>query len=428
MPAAQDFIQLHIFGRTDNAYRWSGETDVFEALASVESRYRIDPRRIVLRGFSMGGAGAWHLGLHHPGRWAAVEAGAGFTETIRYARLQPPYPEAALRIYDAVDYARNAVNLPIVGYGGDEDPQLQASVNIREQLAREDVGPDLRALFLVGPKIGHKWHPDSQRESDRFLDASLPQRVPDRVRFVTYTTRYNTCFWITVEALQQHYQRAEVDASRGGEIRTRNVARLRLDARQDYLIDQQKVHGDVFEKTGGRWKPAGPLRGLRKIHGLQGPIDDAFRDSFLCVKPARGPYPVLDLFAAEYAKWLRADPRIQVDASAADIAAHHLVLFGDPWSNPLIARVLPKLPLTWTREVIALAGRRFPASDHYVALIYPNPLNPARYVVLNSGHTFGEKEFRGTNALLYPRLGDWAVIRIRDGLPAATGYFDDFWR
>lgn len=29
-----------------------------------------------------------------------------------------------------------------------------------------------------------------------------------------------------------------------------------------------------------------------------------------------------------------------------------------------------------------------------------------RAVVINSGHTFGEADFRGTNAWLYPRLGE----------------------
>src|SRR5262249_25700617 len=56
VPAKQDFIQFEIFGRTNNAYRWSGEIDVLEAVASVKSRYNIDPNRVVLRGFSMGGA------------------------------------------------------------------------------------------------------------------------------------------------------------------------------------------------------------------------------------------------------------------------------------------------------------------------------------------------------------------------------------
>src|SRR6476646_936540 len=35
VPADQNFIQMEVFGRTNNAYRWAGETDIFEALASV---------------------------------------------------------------------------------------------------------------------------------------------------------------------------------------------------------------------------------------------------------------------------------------------------------------------------------------------------------------------------------------------------------
>src|SRR4051794_28711874 len=45
IPPEQDFIQLEVFGRTNNAYRWSGETDIFEAIQSVQERYKIDPNR-----------------------------------------------------------------------------------------------------------------------------------------------------------------------------------------------------------------------------------------------------------------------------------------------------------------------------------------------------------------------------------------------
>src|SRR5205823_2428033 len=129
-------ITLHVFGRTNNAYRWAGETDVFEAIEAVKRHYPVDDRRVVLRGFSMGGAGAWHLGLHYPSLWSSVEAGAGFSESKRYARLQsiPDDQEKALRIYDAVDYAANAYNVPMAGYGGELDAQRQASINIEEAL------------------------------------------------------------------------------------------------------------------------------------------------------------------------------------------------------------------------------------------------------------------------------------------------------
>ena len=59
--------------------------------------------------------------------------------------------------------------------------------------------------------------------------------------------------------------------------------------------------------------------------------------------------------------------------------------------------------------------------------IHPNPLNPKRYVVLNSGHTFGDADFRGTNAWLYPRLGDYSVLTAT-GDVAVSGFFDEQWR
>ena len=31
-----------------------------------------------------------------------------------------------------------------------------------------------------------------------------------------------------------------------------------------------------------------------------------------------------------------------------DVRNKHLILFGDPGSNPWIAKALPQLPLTWT--------------------------------------------------------------------------------
>src|SRR5258708_23732297 len=120
-----DYIQLEPLGRTNVSYRWAGEADLFEALASVRQRYNIDPHRIVLRGFSMGGASSWHLGLHHPGTWAAIEAGAGYTETRRYGKRDnlPAHQEALLHYSDAGDYSLNTGNTPTVGPGGPIDAQ-----------------------------------------------------------------------------------------------------------------------------------------------------------------------------------------------------------------------------------------------------------------------------------------------------------------
>ena len=468
IPPEQDSIQLEPLGRTNVSYRWAGEADLFESLASVQQRYNIDPKRIVLRGFSMGGASSWHLGLHHPGRWAAIEAGAGYTETRRYGRREnlPPYQEAMLHYYDAVDYSLNAFNTPTVGYGGEIDAQLQASVNIREQLTKEGFrfqqdGPfrwvtnDLRALFLIGPKTGHSWQPDSKAESNAFITQALKSadKDPSHVRFVTYTTRFNTSYWLTVESLEETYKRAEVDARRSADgkqfiVSTKNVGGIAFEGPGGtFTIDDQTLEGGAhpsFEKKSGKWtvanrsRPAGAGTGLRKVHGLQGPVDDAFMDAFLCVRPTGTPWhPIaqewaaktFDVFSQNFAKWLRGEARAKEDRAiaASDIADYHLILFGDPGSNRVIADIAGKLPIRWSRSEIAIGGRTFAAADHILVLIYPNPLNPKRYVVINSGHTFGDADFRGTNAWLYPRLGDYAVLT-GAGDVAMSGFFDEAWR
>ena len=308
---------------------------------------------------------------------------------------------------------------------------------------------DLRAIFLMGPKTPHRWHPESKAASDKFINEAVEKPIQSApVRFVTYTTRFNSCRWVTVDALEKQYERAEVDAcfsNRDSElaIKTRNVTRLIL----PYFPNGPRISIDgtpfrlqmrgrgkltnlVLEKKGATWvaneidygQPE-RLLPLRKRHGLQGPIDDAFMEPFLCVRPTGAPNHALandgakarlELFAKEFPKWMRGDVQVKDDTTITkdDIANHNLILFGDPSGNKLMAQIADKLPIKWTKDTITLGGKTFSAADHVLVMIYPNPLNPSRYVVLNSGQTFGEKEFRGTNALLFPRLGDYAVLKL----------------
>lgn len=467
---ADDYIQLEPFARMNHSYRYYSETDVFEAIASVRQRYNIDPERIIVRGHSMGGhQGAGRLGLQHPTFFAAFEASAGYSETIEYAgnRLPKegltPYQIAALHYYDAQDYALNAFNIPIVSYAGEKDGQLRAAVRLREAIEKEGfrltqespykwTTKDLRALFLVGPDTGHSWHVQSKAESEAFLRKALDEtagKVPNYVRFVTYTARWNNAHWVNVEALDETYKRADVDAKRTDDLKqytvtTKNVSRLRFDVpAASFTIDGQTLKtgaNPTFEKANGTWALAtGKPSGLRKLHGLQGPIEDAFRDGFVAVRGTGQPWNAdvhgyanqrLDVFKSEFAKWMRGDIRVKDDnaISASDIANYNLVLFGDPGSNSVIAKVIGRLPVKWTRSEIAVGSQKFPAADHAVVMIYPNPLNPQRYVVLNTGHTFSaNRVLSGTESVFFPRLGDYAVLTT-GGQVKTAGFFDEAWK
>ena len=208
----------------------------------------------------------------------------------------------------------------------------------------------------------------------------------------------------------------------------------------------------MIGRKDGKWAYLGrpdavALGGKRP--GAQGPIDDAFTTPFLCVRgtgkawnPAVRAWADASLkrFAHEWHRYFRGALPVKDDTQVTDedVKKYNLILFGDPGSNALIARVLPKLPLTWTEKELTFGKDAYAAADHAPVLIQPNPLAAGRYVVINSGHTFREKELASLNYLLFPRLGDWAVLKVGAKVPAnpsdaleeevvRAGFFDERW-
>ena len=138
------------------------------------------------------------------------------------------------------------------------------------------------------------------------------------------------------------------------------------------------------------------------------------------------------LSAGEFRGDARTKPASEV--TDEDIAAHHLVLWGDPSSQPLMQQVLKEMPVSWDSDTIVVGDERFAAKHHSLILIYPNPLNPERYVVFNSGFTYREYAYLN-NARQTPKLPDWAVIDLREppgtrfpGKVVAAGFFDEQWQ
>jgi len=484
--ATANAFELHLYGRYCNASKFAGEVDTFEALADVQRRYSIDPNRIAIMGFSMGGATAWHIGAHFAGLWTVVSSGAGFAETQIYAKVYdekktpPPWWEEVLyRLYNVTDVAANYSDVPLIAYSGEIDPQKQSADIMEAAMAREG----LKMERLIGPNTAHKYEPETKKELSRRVDALMAKGrdpLPPRVRFQTFSLRYNQMKWITLDALEQHWEKADIDAQLVDEgtfqIKTKNIAAFTialpsgpvpLDKTHPprVLIDGDELVGPTvregwtasFKKTNGHWTQV-PATGtasaatgtvaakgqLAKTHGLQGPIDDAFMDSFVFVRPTGkalneqvGAWSQSELEHA-ISTWrtvFRGDARVKDDTALTpdDIANSNLVLWGDPGSNKVLARILPQLPLQWTKDKLTVGTQTASAADHAPILIYPNPLNPHRYVVLNSGFTF-RMGARTSNSLQTPKLPDWAMIDLRTppseqwpGLVVDAGFFDEHW-
>lgn len=473
----RDAFVLHPYGRYCNANKLAGEVDLFEALAHARKYYPIDENRIAVRGFSMGGAACWQFAVHYPGLWAAAAPGAGFSETAEFLKVfqreqvQPTWYEQKLwHLYDCTDYAVNLFNCPTVAYSGEIDNQKQAADMMARALAAEGI----QMVHIIGPKTPHRYHPESKKEIDRRLDSILARGrdpVPQRVRFTTWTLRYNNALWVTVDGLEAHWERARVDADLTGyssvNVHTKNVSALTLSMpaglcpldntqRPRVVLDSQELEAAPvlsdrswaahFRKEGGKWQAAASADdgSLRKRHGLQGPIDDAFLDSFLMVKPTGQPLhektgawaaAEMQHAVAHWRKQFRGDARVKDDADVTDddIARHNLILWGDPGSNKLLGKVLDRLPVRWDAETVRLGDKSYPANQHVPVLIYPNPLNPKRYVVLNSGFTFREYDYLN-NARQVPKLPDFAIVDVNvpassrlPGGVADAGFFGERW-
>lgn len=472
-------IVVHPFARYCNANKLAGEVDSLEALEHAQSHYAVDPDRISIRGFSMGGAAVWHLAVHYPDRWFAANPGAGFSETplflnvFQQEKLAPTEFEQTLwKLYDAPYWALNLKNLPTIAYSGEIDKQKQAADVMEAAMAK--LGD--RLVHIIGPQTAHKLHPDSKVEIEKRM-ASLAvagrNRVPQRVHFTTCTLKYDRSFWVRVTGLEEHWTFGTVDATLiapgGIRIRSERVTDLELNfeagtfplSNQSIVVEFEgakpqtvSVPGRLsdgswmaqFHQVNGLWK-AGPrpVEGLRKSHNLQGPIDDALMDSFVFVLPSgKSASPVVEAWVQseaaraqkEWKRQMRGEVRVlKADQVTPEVMKNsHLILWGDEQSNPLIGQLAAQLPIRKVGTNWNVGNARFSDTDHLPVLIYPNPSAPGRYIVLNSGLTYREYDYLN-NARQVPRLPDWAIIDCRTppdarypGKIVKAGFFDEQWR
>ena len=475
-------IVLHPFGRYCCANKFAGETDLFEALENARTHYKIDPNRMSVRGFSMGGASTWQFGTHFAGLWAAVAPGAGFGETAEFCHLlgpgktpPPPWEQTLWRWYDSTLYAANLANTTTVAYSGEIDGQKQAADIMLRYAEKEG----LTIPHIIGPQTKHAYHPESKPKIEEIVTAAAVKGIdpiPKKLQLTTYSLIYPSNGLpfepghpsarryplITIEQMEKQWERADVTGEitpNGVKIETRNVGALRLmfplsvtdlnvDGASFKFLTTKGYRFALLKKDGGKWLQHPDLyfeKASFKRPDVCGPIDHAFMSSFLFVRPTGKPLndkvgawtkAEMEHAIGFWRKVFRGDVRVKDDTAltAEDVAASNLILWGDPSSNTVLAKLLARLPLQWTRDKLTFAGQTYDAKEHAPVLIYPNPANPSRYIVLNSGPTFREEALLN-NAQQIPKLPDWAIINLNTppdarnpGEVVNAGFFDEQWR
>lgn len=461
----QPVIVAQPLGRGNTFYQGMGEQDVLEVIADVARRYSVDPARVYIMGHSMGGAGAWFVGLRHPDRFGSltpVDAALGFRDAVESPDGSPPWMLPQIATFRPDNYFPNARNVPVF--------LKNAGAGIQGNSTHYGDGVVAKGGFATTesfPGMPHHFAP--QISYSVFESAAVLRPIPSaprEVKFVTTNLRYDRAYWVTLDRLDQSPAETRVTAAyddglplplppgrrgppRSSEpprsptlsVTTKNVDGLTLRLREagiaagdvpPLLIDGTALtlpaEAEVVHlvKSAGHWQLATAPATSGKRHGLTGPIGDAFNGKFLALYGS-GDLPLaraeLDairnppsqlVIQAEFP--LKAAERV----TAADLADSNLILFGTPKTNPLLARLAPRLPANLIAEVEQGAT---------VVFVHPNPENPARYVVVWTG--------RVLSAPLEPKLeAGWMqplnllpdFLVARDGRVVSAGHFDREWK
>jgi len=100
----------------------------------------------------------------------------------------------------------------------------------------------------------------------------------------------------------------------------------------------------------------------------------------------------------------------------------------------VLAKIVDRLPIAWNEKEVVVGDVRFAAQRHAPILIYPNPLNPERYVVLNSSFTYRDADY-SNHPRQFAKLPDWAIVDLETppdnrypGQIVAADFFDEQWR
>jgi hypothetical protein len=430
--------------------------------------------------------------------WAAINPGAGFGDTKEFMKLgttpdkplPPEWEQTLWKWYDSKDYVSNLADTTTVAYSGEIDGQKEAA-DLMIFAARKEAGtpdpkmgelkvvvpgdgsskaaearvagtaPDVVMYHVIGLQVPHKIKAEAKPEVESLVDAAVAKHegVPKKVHFTTYTLIYPTMDWVTVDGMEKEWERADIDAEatdKGVKVQTKNVSAFTIHQPVTSVsIDGQNVGFTIrripatvsFYKANGKWEAIAPGAGnpLTKTTTVCGPIDHAFMSSFVFVKPTGKPLndkvgawakSELEHAIGFWRKTYRGDAPVKDDTAISDedIKNSNLVLWGDPSSNKVLARIIARLPVQWSATQLAFGGKNYETAHTAPVMIFPNPLNPAKYVVLNSGVTFREQALLN-NADQTPKLPDWAIVDLNTAPDAkwpgevkAAGFFDEHWK
>ncbi len=410
---------------------------------------------------------------------------------------QIKFRDMVLREDMAPLFLENALNIPIYilhGSADDNVPPIQARI-MAHYLT--NLNYDFVYNEIEGKK--HWWDIDTTpgvdcvdlKEMIEFLKNKKRDPYPEKVAFKTNNiAQSNKAYWIRIDEIEDIYREAWVKAEVLPEnedeaiqtngyycanylIECNNVSRFTIILKKfrkspDFVLfevngerigiikyqNQEKI--SLYKKR-DRFKIGDFVpKSLYKEPDLYGPVKQAYFKPFILVYGTIGDSIDTEnnLHQARlqaYNWWIRANGYTEIvpdtEITEVHIRNYNLILFGNIKTNLLIKRVNKKLPINFTTDYkmirnigvseirIAVKNEVLRQKDLCMIQIYPNPLNPEKFVVLYSATTKEATKYLGLFNPLYSGSGlpdfivwDKSASKYGRAGVVVTGFFGKEWQ
>ncbi|TGV03424.1 PHB depolymerase family esterase [Flavivirga rizhaonensis] len=418
------------------------EADVLAVIEEVKKDYNIDASRIYLYGICSGSKLALSLASKYPDKFAAVGIASGAFKT----RVDNKWEQFNL----PATMTSNVYNLPVYAFNieSDNHSPIEIMKTYVDEARKNEIEIDFDVYKNHHLKAFPFWYRPTNVLSS-FQNKTLS--IPKKIIYETAYYKYNKAYWISVFP-EKTGDKGTIKAIAKGNNITVDADKIKkfsiltneapIDKNKKLIISlngESKIYMPPYPKELTIWLSDKNLDTIaQKNEFTEGPIIDIFRNHFILIKGSLGSKSqrisedslankFINIWENSY--YVKPELKTDYEVMDTDIQSSNLILLGNQYTNKIFKAIYKQTPLKVEKDYIELDGRKFKGNALGYYMVYPNPLNPKKYMVLIGGNDLSKVTLDKRN-LAEDGFFDYEIFNYRYRIAEIIdkGYFNQYWK